>query len=205
MDYIDITVPLRDGMFVYANNPEVHIERASSIAAGDAANVSRIDMGAHSGTHVDAPVHFIEGGAGAETLPLDPMIGPAVVVDATAVTGAIDAAAVDAAAIPAGTTRVLFKTRNSALWAQDSFTRDFSRFDGSGAQRLLDSGIELVGLDYLSIGDQDAHHLLLGAGVIALEGIDLRTVEPGDYRLICLPLKVVGCDGAPARALLTRL
>ena len=205
MDYIDITVPLRDGMFVYANNPEVLIERASSIAAGDAANVSRIDMGAHSGTHVDAPVHFFDGGAGAETLPLDPMIGPAVVVDATAVTGAIDAAAVDAAAIPAGTTRVLFKTRNSALWAQDSFTRDFSRFDGSGAQRLLDSGIELVGLDYLSIGDQDAHHLLLGAGVIALEGIDLRAVAPGDYQLTCLPLKVVGCDGAPARAVLARL
>lgn len=205
MDHIDITVPLRDGMFVYANNPEVHITRASSIAAGDTANVSRIEMGAHSGTHVDAPVHFIEGGQGAEALPLGPMIGPAVVVDATAVTGPLDAGALDGITIPAGATRVLFKTRNSALWAQDAFTRDFSRFSGSGAQRILDLGIELVGLDYLSIGDQDAHHLLLGAGVIALEGIDLRHVEPGSYQLTCLPLKVVGCDGAPARAILTAL
>jgi arylformamidase len=110
--------------------------------------------------------------------------------------------ALRAAEIPRGAERVLLKTRNGELWSRRAFTRDFVRLDGSGARWLVDRGVRLIGIDYLSIGDQEAHRVLLGAGVVALEGVDLRAVEPGRYELLCLPLKVVGSDGAPARALL---
>jgi arylformamidase len=199
---IDVTVPLRDGMVHYAGNPEIHLTRAMSIAAGDGANVSRLDFGVHSGTHIDAPLHFFDGGAGAETLPIEPLLGPCLVVDATSAQKALDAETVSACGIPPGTERVLFKTRNSKLWASDEFTRDFVRLDGGGAQVLIDLGVRLVGIDYLSIGDHDAHVALLGGGVVPLEGLNLLDVEPGEYRLVCLPLRIVGSDGAPARAVL---
>jgi arylformamidase len=202
MQLIDITVPIRDGMVHYDRNPEIHLERALSIQAGDTANVSRLDFGVHTGTHVDAPVHFLEGGAGAEALPLEPLIGPAHVVDATSVELALDEAALDDLDLPVGAERLLFKTRNSKLWETDVFTRDFVRLTGDGAAYLLERSVRLLGLDYLSIGDQEAHRLLLGAGVVAVEGLDLRLVEPGPYVLLCLPLKIVGSDGAPARAIL---
>lgn len=204
-DVIDITVPLRDGMVHYDGNPGVHLSRAQSIAAGDGANVTRLDFGAHSGTHIDAPLHFFDGGAGAETLPIEPLLGPAHVVDATQVEMTLDEAAMRGLELPEGAERILFKTRNSRLWASDEFTRDFVRLDGSGAEYLIGRGVRLVGIDYLSIGDHDAHVALLGAGVIALEGLNLGSVAPGPYRLICLPLKIVGSDGAPARALLAPL
>ena len=204
MELIDITVPLRDGMVHYDGNPGIHFERVQSIAAGDGANVSRLDFGAHSGTHVDAPVHFIDDGAGAETLPVESFIGPAAVVDATSVEKVLDEAALRTLDIPEGVERILFKTRNSRLWATDEFTRDFVRLDGSGAGYLIGRGVRLVGIDYLSIGDHDAHEMLLSGGVMAIEGLDLGAVEPGRYRLICLPLKIVGSDGAPARAILVR-
>lgn len=199
---IDITVPLRDGMVHYEGNPGVHLERVLSIDAGDGANVSRLDFGVHSGTHVDAPLHFFDDGGGAETLPLEPFLGLAHVVDATSVQSILDAVAMRRLGIPDGAERVLFKTRNSQLWASDEFTPDFVRLDGSGARHLVDRGVRLVGIDYLSVGDHDAHVALLGSGVAALEGVNLGAVEPGPYRLICLPLVVVGSDGAPARALL---
>jgi arylformamidase len=199
---IDVTVPIRDGMVHYDGNPEIHLTRAQSIASGDGANVSRLDFGVHSGTHLDAPLHFIDGGPGAETLPIEPLLGPCLVVDATSVRKTLDEAAVRTCAIPAGTERVLFKTRNSKLWASDEFTRDFVRLDGGGAKLLIELGVRLVGIDYLSIGDHDAHVAFLGGGVVPLEGLNLLDVEPGEYRLVCLPLKIVGSDGAPARALL---
>jgi arylformamidase len=202
-ELIDITVPIRDGMVHYDGNPEVHLERAQSIAAGDGANVSRLDFGVHSGTHIDAPLHFFDDGAAAETLPIEPLIGPAHVVDATSIQETLDEAAMRTLEIPDGAERVLFRTRNSKLWASDECTRDFVRLDGSGARYLIERGVRLVGIDYLSIGDHDAHVALLGAGIVALEGLDLGAVEPGPYRLICLPLKIVGSDGAPARALLS--
>jgi arylformamidase len=204
-ELIDITVPLRHGMVHYEGNPGVCFERRQSIAAGDGANVSRLDFGAHSGTHIDAPVHFLDDGAGAEEIPLEPLLGPAVVVDATGVERSLDDEAMRGLAIPAGAERVLFKTRNSKLWESDEFTRDFVRLDGGGARYLIDRGVRLVGIDYLSIGDHDAHVALLGAGVVAVEGLNLGAVDTGEYRLICLPLKIVGSDGAPARALLERL
>jgi len=192
-------------MLHYAGNPPVHVTRVESIAAGDPANVSELDLGAHSATHVDAPVHFLADGAGTETLSLEVLIGPAKVVDATAATSALDLATVRELELPPrGSERILFKTRNSQLWNRGEFTRDFVRLDGEAAAFLLERGVKLLGIDYLSIGDAAAHRTLLSAGVVCVEGLDLREIEPGSYELICLPLKLVGADGAPARAVLIR-
>ncbi len=189
-------------MHIYEGNPGVRLERHTAIAEGADANVSLLELGVHTGTHVDAPLHFIEGGAGAETLALDTMLGSAVVVDATGVDGELDEAALTALDLPAGARRILLKTRNSRLWEQDAFTHDFVRLTGTGARFLIDRGVQLVGIDYLSIGDAEAHRELLGAGITALEGLDLSQVEPGEYDLVCLPLRLEGSDGAPARAVL---
>jgi len=203
MEIFDVSVPIRDGMLHYSGNPPVHVTRVSSIEQGDPANVSELDMGAHSGTHVDAIDHFIEGGAGAEALPLDALIGPAEVVDATRATVALDLVTLrDLELPPRGTERILFKTRNSQLWSRDEFTRDFVRLDGEAAAYLVERGARLLGIDYLSIGDAEAHRTLLSAGVVCVEGLDLRGIEPGPYELVCLPLKLVGSDGAPARTVL---
>jgi arylformamidase len=198
----DISVPIHTGMHVYDGNPGFRLELVSSIAAGAHANVSRLDLGVHNGTHVDAPLHFIDGGAGTESLELETLIGPASVVDATAASGDLDAEALGSVAFPSDLRRILFKTSNSQLWSRGSFTRDFVRLTGSGARFLIERGVRLVGIDYLSIGDAEAHQELLAARVIALEGLDLREVEPGKYELICLPLRLEGSDGAPARAIL---
>jgi arylformamidase len=197
----DISVPIRARMPVYDGNPGVELERASSIADGDPANVSKLSLGVHTGTHVDAPLHFIDGAPGAEGIPLDALVGPAVVVDATGV-DALGEAELEGLGIPAGAERVLLKTRNSELWNRDDFTRDFLRLDGSGARFVVARGIRTVGIDYLSIGDHEAHRELLGAGVVPVEGLDLRGVQPGEYTFICLPLDIVGSDGGPARAIL---
>ena len=202
MSLIDVTVAIHDGMPVYENNPGVHLERARSIAKGDSVNISRLDFGVHTGTHVDAPVHFIEGGAGAETIDPAVLIGPAHVVDATSLRADIDADALGTLELPAGAERLIFKTPNSELWSRASFTRDFIRFVESGARLLVEAGVRLVAIDYLSIGDEGAHHVFLGNGVVPLEGLDLRRVDPGPCRLYCLPLKLVGSDGAPARVVL---
>jgi arylformamidase len=199
-EIIDITVPIQPGMVTYPGDPTVTLERVVSIADGGAVNLSRLDLGVHSGTHVDAPVHFIEGAPAVEMLPLDALIGPAVVLDLTAAER-LDAAAFDGVDLAE---RVLLKTRNSGLWERESFTDEFLALTEDGARHLIDGGVRLVGIDYLSIGDEDAHNALLGAGVVAVEGLDLRTVEPGEYRLVCAPLKLVGSDGAPARTLLIR-
>ena len=198
MEIIDISVPIRTGMVVYPGDPEVRLERVSSIADGATANISKLDLGVHTGTHVDAPVHFIEGAAGADALPLDVLIGPCEVV----AVAALDESALDA--VPDGAERVLFKTSNSELWARDSFPETFERLNGAASRGLVDRGVRLVGVDYLSVGDEEAHQVLLGAGVVPVEGLDLRSVEPGRYELQCLPLRLVGSDGAPARAILIR-
>ena len=205
MTLIDVTVPIREGMPVYDGNPGVHLERARSIASGDTVNISRLDIGAHTGTHVDAPVHFIDGGAGSESIDPEILIGESWVVDATGLHADIAAEALASLDLPERAERLLFKTPNSELWGRDAFTRDFIRFVESGAVALVERGVRLVGIDYLSIGDEAAHRVLLGNGVVPLEGLDLRHVEPGRYRLYCLPLKLVGSDGAPARVLLERM
>jgi len=200
MEIIDISVPIRPGMPTYPGDPTVTLERVKALADGDGVNLSRVDLGAHTGTHVDAPLHFIDGAEATETLPLDALVGPARVLDLTAATQ-LDAAAFDGVELAE---RVLLKTSNSELWARGTFAEDALQLDGGAAQVLVDGGVRLVGIDYLSIGDHDAHRVLLGAGVVPVEGLDLRGVEPGDYDLICAPLKLVGSDGAPARVLLRR-
>jgi arylformamidase len=199
MEIFDISVPIRPGMITYPGDPEVHMERVVSIEHGDVANLTRLDFGVHTGTHVDAPVHFIDGGTGADALPLEVFLGPCEVVDATAANDEVGPELV-----PSHVERVLFKTRNSELWERDSFDKGFTRIGLAAAQRLVENGVRLVGVDYLSVGDPETHETLLGAGIAAIEGLDLRGVEPGQYSLACLPLRIVDSDGAPARAVLIR-
>jgi arylformamidase len=200
MEVIDVSVPVGPGMITYPGDPEVTLERVASIAGGDGLNLSRLALGVHSGTHVDAPLHFVDGAPAAETLPLDVLVGPARVVDLTAAER-LDAATLGGVDLAE---RVLLKTRNSQLWERDAFSEDFLLLDEAAARVVVDAGVRLIGIDYLTIGDEDAHRVLLGAGVVALETLDLRAVEAGEYELICAPLKLVGADGAPARVLLRR-
>ena len=206
MTWLDISLPVQPGMTIFDGDPPVRIELAAAISRGDVCNVSRLDLGAHSGTHVDAPVHFIDGATGAEAIPLDSLIGPALVVDATGLTGAITAADLPGLEIPPDEERLLFKTTNGSLWDAPRFSREFVALDASAASALAAAGIRLVGADYLSIapfGDPaPTHRALLEAGVVILEGLDLRSITPGRYDLLCLPIRLVGCDGAPARAVL---
>jgi arylformamidase len=196
---IDVSVPLRAGMPVWPGDPALEVELAAAIADGAEANVTRLALSAHTGTHVDAPVHFLEGAAGVEKLPLDALVGPCLVVSATDVGGEIQAEAV-----PPDAERVLFKTRNAELWAGEGFVEDSVCLSPEAAREVVRRRIRLVGIDYLTIGGPEAHRTLLAAGVVPLEGLDLRAVEPGAYRIVCLPLKLVGADGAPARTVLLR-
>jgi arylformamidase len=197
MEIFDISVPVQPGMVTYPGDPTVKLERVSAIADGAVANISRLDFGVHTGTHVDAPLHFIDGAPGTEQLPLDVLVGPARVIEATS----LDAEGLAQAEL---TERVLFKTSNSELWSRDEFAHDFVSLEEDGARLLVDRGVRLIGIDYLSVGDEGAHHVLLEAGVVAIEGLDLRGVDPGEYQLVCAPLKLVGSDGAPARVFLLR-
>lgn len=208
MDWIDVSVPLHDDMAVFTGDPRFHIERTSSMADGAVCNVSRMDLGVHTGTHVDAPVHFLDDGGGAETIPLDALIGPAWVVDAEAAVATMTAGDVERFDIPPGEVRLLLRTRSAHLWDETAFVPTFVAPDATGAEALVRRGVRLVGMDYLSVapfGDPTpTHRVLLSAGVVVLEGLDLRAVTPGPYELLCLPLRIVGSDGAPARALLRR-
>jgi arylformamidase len=192
----DVSIALRTGMVVYPGDPSMTITRVMSLAAGDIANVSRMDLGVHTGTHVDAPRHFFDDAPAAEALDLDVLVGPAEVVE---VTGPGD---VGADAVPVNTERVLFKTRNSAAWSEEGFYQDYASISPEAAKRLVESSVRVVGVDYLSVGSVETHETLLGAGVIAIEGLDLRAIEPGPYTLVCLPLKLADADGAPARVIL---
>jgi arylformamidase len=196
---IDVSVPLRPGMVVWEGDPLVSFHRAASLEAGDVANITTLELGSHSGTHVDAPLHFLSDGAGVDRLPLEALVGPALVVSLEHVEGLVTAADLD---FPAGTERLLLKTSNSRLWESDEFVADHVTVAPDAARLLVDRDVRLVGIDYLSIGSPETHRILLGAGVVALEGLDLRAVEPGSYQLVALPLRLVDVDGAPARVVL---
>ena len=204
-----MSVPVRTGMVVYDGDPEVRIERVMEIARGDLANLSRMELGTHTGTHVDPPLHFVDGGAGADRLPLDVLVGPAVVADARGAPGDIDAAALAALGVPPGTERLLLRTRNGDLWDRGAFTRDYAGVADDAARELVAMGVRLLGIDYLSIAPSadpaPTHRTLLQAGVVVVEGLDLRAAPAGTYELVCLPLRIEGADGAPARALLRPL
>lgn len=203
--WIDISVPIEPGVPIFEGDPDYRIELSASIAAGAVCNVSRLAMGVHTATHLDAPRHFIEGAPASESIPLDACIGPAWVVDATSLNRTIGADDLATLAIPPGETRLLFKTPNSQLWSLPGFQTGFIALDESAAAFLVEREVRLVAIDYLSIapfGDPVAtHQTLLAAGVAILEGTDLRAVEPGPVELLCLPIRLVGSDGVPARAL----
>jgi arylformamidase len=195
----DVSVPIHEALVVYPGDPTVSLTRVQALAAGDIANVSRLDLGVHTGTHVDAPLHFFDGRPAVDSLDLDALVGPVHVLQVTGL-GDIGAEALDS--LPESAERVLFKTRNSAAWAREEYYEDFASISPEAAERLVAEGVRLVGIDYLSVGGVETHRTLLEAGVIAVEGLDLRKIEPGDYELICLPMKLVGADGAPARVIL---
>jgi arylformamidase len=213
MPIYDLSVPISSELATYPGDPAIEIREWSSLAKGDAANVSALSLGAHTGTHVDAPAHFIAGSKKVESLALNVLIGEAEVIEVPEECPVIDEEFVAANCAP-GTTRVIFKTRNSAAWTTDNteFRTDFTHLDLPAAQRLAKLGVKLVGIDYLSIekfGSQDheVHRALLAHQVIILEGLDLTDVPAGTYELICLPLRLrsnLG-DGAPARAVLRTL
>ena len=203
-EIIDISVPVSPNTVSWDNESVPVIERVSSIDAGDGYNLSRLVFGSHTGTHVDAPLHFIDRGGPVDRLPLAALIGPALVVDARDVAEEIGPELVERE-LPAGCERVLFSTRNSELWKERGFRSDFVGVSPSAASLLVERGVRLVGIDYLSVGAPETHRELLSHGVILLEGLDLRGVAAGRYRLACLPLRIVGADGAPARAVLTTL
>ena len=214
MRIYDITVPIAPGETpTYPGDPGVEFEAWSALERGDPANVTMLHLGAHTGTHVDAPAHFIEGAPGLAALPLDAFLGEARVVEIPAGAGAVEESHVGAGAL-GGAARVLFKTRNSAFWEnpQGRFRTDFTYITPGAARALAGAGVRLVGFDYLSIerfGSEDfgAHLALLSKGVVVVEGLDLRAVGAGLYELICLPLRLAAGagDGAPARAVLRTL
>lgn len=206
----DVTVPISNELPTWPGDPSVQLTVWRSLSSGDSANVSMLNFGAHTGTHVDAPAHFIDGAATIESLPLDVLIGDAQVVEVPDDMYAIDEEFV-LANVPEGTTRVVFKTRNSAFWSESEpvFHTDFTYLDLKAAQQLVAQGIKLVGIDYLSIEKFDSpkhetHLALLSRGVVILEGLNLTDVPPGKYELICLPLRLRTSkgDGGPARVVL---
>jgi len=210
MPIYDVTVPLSNDLPTYPGDPGIEISDWLSLSKGDAANVSLLHLGAHTGTHVDAPAHFIEGAAKVESLALDTLIGEAEVIEVPEDHPVIDEEFVIAKCAP-GTTRVLFKTRSSAFWneSKPEFHRDFTYLDLKAATKLVQQGTKLIGIDYLSIeefgqGKHETHLELLSHGVIILEGLNLSGVPAGKYELICLPLRLRSerGDGAPARVVL---
>lgn len=210
MEIYDITVAISSQTHVYEGDPAVKIETSLAIARGDAANVTNLCFGAHTATHVDAPNHFIEGTKKIHEIELEKFIGRARVVEIDESVTAISAEDVKQANL-AGVERVLFKTRNSKIWSEPEnvFRKDFTHVELSAARELVNLGIKLVGIDYLSIekfGSENfaTHKTLLEKEIVILEGLNLSQVAAGDYELICLPLKIISetGDGAPARAIL---
>lgn len=202
----DISVGIQESMPTWPGDPGFERTLAHSISEGASSDVSIIRMGSHTGTHVDAPAHFLEGAPTIERLSLDVLVGEVVVVEIESETS-ITVAELEAAGV-AGEMRVICKTRNSALWETPEFTADFVYFTPEAAEYLAGTGTRLVGIDYLSVGEYHqgvgAHHAFLKSGIVIVEGLNLSGVEPGRYEIMCLPLKIIGADGAPARVLLGR-
>jgi arylformamidase len=203
----DVSMIIQPDMLTWPGNAPVSIEPVKRIAQGASSNVSILHIGTHCGTHVDAPCHFIDGTAGVDKIDQDVLVGPARLFQLP------DAKYIDRQTLGkldlSGVKRLLLGTRNSSLLQQDH-TSDYSFITGDGARYLVEKGIELVGIDYLSIEEYKkegypTHHILLEAGVVIVEGLDLSEVPTGDYELMCLPIKIKDADGAPARVLLREL
>jgi arylformamidase len=208
----DVTVPISEVMPVWPGDPPVQIERVSELSGGAPFNVSRLHLGSHTGTHVDAPFHFLPQGQTVDRLSLDLLVGPALVLDLEDLPGrAIHTLDLANLHPPRSTTRLLLKTRNSNLWAdrQNEFEQNYVHLHPQAAAWIVQRGIRLLGLDYLSVEafhstTYKVHHTLLDAGLVVVEGLDLSAVPAGPCQLVCLPLKIEGGDGAPARVLVLR-
>lgn len=206
---VDISVGLGPELMVWPGDPPIEVLPSSRISRGDAANVSELRLGSHSGTHVDPPCHFVEGAPSIDQVPLETLTGDATVAAFGGPPRAIGAADLEGLRLPGGVTRLLLKTSNSELWRspEPRFPERYSSLSVDGARWAVDRGLRLVGIDFLSIESGGppnfpVHHTLLRAGVAIVEGLDLSAVEPGEYTLACFPLKIVRGDGGPARAVL---
>lgn len=203
----DVSVPVSPDLPVWPGDPTPVLERYASIDAGDEANVSRFAASVHVGTHIDAPLHFLADGAPVDAIPLEQLIGPAEVVDLRHA-DAITAEVLAQANLPADAQRLLFKTRNAALWRESDFRRDYVAITADGAEWLAAHGVRVVGVDYLSVAPFDdpgpTHRILLRTGAVLIEGLSLAEVPPGRYTLYCLPLRLRGAEGAPARVILVQ-
>lgn len=208
MTIFDITLNISNDLPVWPGDPAISFYRVADVNNGDVCTLSRLESGSHIGTHLDAPLHFIKGGRTVDQLDLDVLIGPCVVAHVPQA-DVIDAALLDSLNLPADTRRVLFRTRNSQIWGSadsGTFRTDYVGVDRSGADWLVGRGVQLVGVDYMSVAPFadtiTPHNSLLGAGIIIVENLNLAGVEAGNYQLICLPLKLKDGDGAPVRAVL---
>ena len=211
MRIFDVSVHISPQMPVWPGDPPVQIERVASINRGDPANLTRLSLGAHTGTHVDAPHHFFEKGLKVDQLPLSTLIGTAHVLEVYPEERTITAADMGSLGLPSTVQRLLIKTDNSYLWEGGllEFERDFIHLGHDAAQWIVKRGIKLIGVDYLSVDSFDSkdklvHHTLLESGVVIIEGLNLSHVVQGVYQLYCLPLKIVGSEGAPARVVLIK-
>ena len=205
MKLIDVSVPLDASLPTYPGNTPFSLEAIKRLARGESSNVSTVHMSAHSGTHVDAPRHFFDGAAGVDLLPLEMLIGRVRLIEIRSRKGIGPDELSDINL--SEDVRVLIKTPNSRLWGSPEFNPDYVGVTEAGAKHLIGQGIKVLGVDYLSVEQfkqpgAPAHHVLLGGGTIVIEGLNLRDVEPGVYEMFCLPLRIVGADGAPARVVL---
>lgn len=207
-DWIDVSVPISPRLVVWKGDPPLTVEQVMFMDKGDVCNLTRMALSVHTGTHMDAPRHFVRDGLTMEAMPLGAVMGPARVI------GIEDPVAVTPRELPSDLQRgerILFRTRNSSLnWSEAPFLEDYVYISKEAAQALVDAGVRTVGVDYLSVGGYhkdlvETHDVLLGAGVWVIEGLDLSRIAPGRYEMACLPLKIVGSDGAPARAALRPL
>ncbi|CAH2029940.1 Metal-dependent hydrolase [Trichlorobacter ammonificans] len=203
--FIDISVKLSDRIPAWPGSSGVSITRVRSIERGDATTDSYLSCDVHSGTHLDAPAHIFADGATVDALSLESLIGPATVVEHDAL-GHITATTLERMVIGSDTKRLLFKTQNSSLWNRKEFAKDFIGLTADAAEWIVRRKIEVVGIDYLSIEpfgqNLGTHSILLRSGVIILEGLNMSSVTSGQYEMICLPIRLAGAEGAPARAVL---
>jgi len=208
--YIDISVPVSPSLPCWPGSPAIQFERSLDLEKGDIATDTTVHFSVHTGTHIDAPLHFLQGGKSVDQITLETLIGPVYVAEVPAQVEVITVDVLKDLALPAGVQRLLLKTRNSLLWSSgsDKFDPDFVALTAEAAQWLVDRGVTVIGIDYLSIqrftDGPETHQILLGANVVVIEGLDLSHVEPGNYELFCLPLKLEGVEGAPARVILSK-
>jgi len=204
----DVSVPVANGGVVYPGNPGIRIEPHAEVSKGASSNLSRISFGSHTGTHVDAPRHFFDAGSTVDRLPLNALIGPARVLRMPDDVMSVTLAHLQQHNL-SGVERLLIRTRNSAFVTGREFHPDFTYVAPDAAEHIASLGVKLVGVDYFSVeqfhsGHHRTHRTLLERGIVIVEGLDLTDIEPGDYAFCCLPLRLEGLDGAPARAVLMK-